>query len=54
MELHDSSNQSHENTLWEITGGTGAYKKLRGHGTYSVEIIGGVRYIHCAGEVHFA
>jgi hypothetical protein len=47
--------QPHEQSLWEIVGGTGAYTNLRGHGTYSVTIdANGVRHIICVGEVHFS
>jgi hypothetical protein len=47
-------NQSQEQDLWEITGGTGAYTGLRGHGTWTLFIDdAGVRHIVCTGEVNF-
>lgn len=45
-------NQSQEQDLWEITGGTGVYATLRGQGTWTVSIDdAGVRHIVCTGEV---
>ena len=46
-------NQSQEQNLWHLTGGTGAYAKLRGYGVWTLLIDDyGVRHIICTGKVH--
>ena len=45
--------QPNEVALWEIIGGTGAYAKLTGHGTYEVQVdANGIRHIILTGKVN--
>ena len=54
LRLLSEFNQSQEQDLWEITGGTGVYGQLHGHGTWTLFIdAAGVRHIVCTGEAHF-
>ena len=49
LEGNQSQAQDH---CW-IVGGTGVYTKLRGHGTFTLQIIGGQPHIDCTAAVHF-
>jgi hypothetical protein len=47
-------NQSQEQDLCWITGGTGAYTNLRGQGTFTVNVIGGQPHIDCTAALHIS
>jgi hypothetical protein len=46
-------NQSQEQDLCWIVGGTGDYADLRGQGTFTLTVIGGQPHIDCTAALHF-